>query len=385
MLTDYRSINKPKLIRLTTIDGSLYSLLQGQLGYIGSEFEVIAAADDSGLLAKVAEREGVRTVAVPMKREISLAADCRSLVALFRLFRRESPFIVHANTPKASLLSMVAAWAARVPNRLYTVTGLRFETAHGPLRFILKTMERITCLCATKVIPEGDGVKETLLRERITRKPMQKIHNGNINGIDLDHFDRTPEVMKKAEEIRGGSDDLTFIFIGRMVRDKGINELVAAFDKLCAERPNIRLMLVGRFEDDLDPVLPETKRTIQSNPKIVEAGYQTDVRPYLAASDVLVLPSYREGFPNVVLQAGAMGLPSIVTDINGCNEIITDGRNGTIIPKQNADELYRAMRMLSENPKTIAKMAEQARPMIADRYRQQDVWRAMIDMYRQLK
>ena len=372
-----------KLFRLNTIDWSL-NMLRGQLEFLNREFEVVAVADDSGVLQEVAEREGVRTIAVPMRREISIAADCRSLVALYKLFRRERPHIVHSNTPKASLLSMVAAWAARVPHRIYLVTGLRFETTHGILRFILKTMERITCLCATKVIPEGDGVKDTLRRENITRKPLQKIHHGNINGIDLEHYARTPEVVQRATEIRDGSEDFTFIFIGRMVRDKGINELVAAFDRLNREIPATKLLLVGKFEDELDPVMPETKQMIESNPKIEFAGYQNDVRPFLVASDVAVLPSYREGFPNVVIQAGAMGLAQIVTDINGCNEVVVDGRNGLIIPKQNEEALYEAMRRLTTDRELTARMAASAREMVATRFRQQDVWEALLRMYKNL-
>ena len=372
-----------KLIRLSTIDGSL-NMLRGQLEFLNREFEVVAVADDSGVLQEVAEREGVRTIAVPMRREISIAADCRSLVALYKLFRRERPYIVHSNTPKASLLSMVAAWAARVPHRIYLVTGLRFETTHGLLRFILKTMERITCLCATKVIPEGDGVKDTLRREKITRKPLQKIHHGNINGIDLEHYARTPEVVQRATEIRDGSEDFTFIFIGRMVRDKGINELVAAFDRLNREIPATKLLLVGKFEDELDPVLPETKQMIENNPKIEFAGYQNDVRPFLVASDVAVLPSYREGFPNVVIQAGAMGLAQIVTDINGCNEVVVDGRNGLIVPKQNEEALYEAMRRLTTDRELTARMAVSAREMVATRFRQQDVWDELLKMYKSL-
>ncbi|MBQ6690686.1 MAG: glycosyltransferase family 4 protein [Rikenellaceae bacterium] len=372
-----------KLFRLNTIDWSL-GMLRGQLRFLNQEFEVVAIANDSGILKEVAEREGVRTIGVPMHREISIAADCRSLVALYKLFRRERPYIVHSNTPKASLLSMVAAWAARVPHRIYLVTGLRFETTHGILRFILKTMERITCLCATKVIPEGDGVKETLHREHITRKPLQKIHHGNINGIDLGHFARTPEVMQRATEIRNGSEDFTFIFIGRMVRDKGINELVAAFDRLNREMPATKLLLVGKFEDELDPVLPETKHIIENNPKIEFAGYQNDVRPFLVASDVAVLPSYREGFPNVVIQAGAMGLAQIVTDINGCNEVVIEGQNGVIIPKQNEETLYDAMRRLATDRELTARMAASARELIATRYRQEDVWAELLKMYKSL-
>ena len=373
-----------KLFRINTIDRSL-RLLRGQLRFLNQEFDVAAIANDSGALAEVAKREGVRTIGVPMRREINLVADCRSLVQLYKIFRCERPYIVHANTPKASLLSMVAAWAARVPNRIYTVTGLRFETTRGVLRFTLKMMERITCLCATKVIPEGDGVKATLLREHITRKPMEKIHNGNINGIDLEHYDCTEQVTARAAEIRNGSEEFTFIFIGRMVRDKGINELVAAFARLNRDIPATKLLLVGKFEDELDPILPETKRMIENNPNIEFVGYQNDVRPYLAAADVAVLPSYREGFPNVVMQAGAMGLAQIVTDINGCNEIIIDGRNGVIIPKQNEQALYDAMRKLATDKDLTTKMADSARELIASRYRQHEVWEATLKMYRNLR
>ena len=376
--------NRPKLIRLTTTDISLDTLLRGQLKFLNGYFEVVGVADDSGLLAEVAAREGIRTIAVPMRREISLAADLKSLFALIKLFRRERPHIVHANTPKGSLLAMTAAFATRVPHRIYTVTGLRFETTHGLFRLLLKTMERIACACATKVIPEGDGVKNTLYREGITRKPLQKILNGNISGIDTEYFSRTQEVAAQAAELKE-PDTFTFIFIGRMVRDKGINELIAAFDRLSKQDERVRLILAGKFEDDLDPAAPETEKIINTNPHIRFVGYQSDVRPYLAASDVLVLPSYREGFPNVVIQAGALGLPCIVTDISGSNEIIEHGVNGIIIPKQDTDALYEAMRRLAENRAETSAMAAVARDMTVSRYRQQDVWNAILEMYKSLE
>lgn len=374
-----------KLIRLTTIDNSLDTLLKGQLRYLNKTFEIIGVANDSGLLASISEREGIRTIGIPMQRKISIIHDLQSLWALYRLFRKERPFIVHANTPKASFLSMIAAWLARVPHRIYLVTGLRFETVHGPLRLLLKMTERISCFCATKVIPEGDGVKKLLYSEHITKKPMEKILNGNINGIDVEYFDRSKDILAKAATIKNESNAFTFIFIGRLVRDKGINELISAFHKLSSENQHIRLFLVGVFEDELDPILPETKRLIESSENIVFVGYQNDVRPYLAASDILVLPSYREGFPNVVLQAGAMGLPCIVTDISGSSEIIIPNRNGIIIPKQNTEALYQAMKYCIQHPESVKKMAQEARPLIVSRFKQQDVWRAILDMYNSLK
>lgn len=377
-------MQKLKLLRLTTVDISLNSLLKGQLRYLSQYFEVVGVAADTGVLQQVSEREGVRVVDLPMHREISLWADCKSLWTLIKLFRRERPDIVHANTPKASLLGMVAAALCRVPNRIYTVTGLRFETTQGVLRFVLKTMERITCLCATKVIPEGDGVKSILLRERITRKPMQKVLNGNINGVDLEWYDRTESVMQRAAEVRGDLTDFTFVFIGRIVRDKGVNELVEAFSRLANERSDVRLMLVGRFEDDLDPLPQHTKKQIESNERISFVGYQSDVRPYLVASDVLVLPSYREGFPNVVLQAGAMGLPVIVTDVNGSDEAICSGVNGVIVPKYSSEVLYRAMSDMVSDRDATANMAAVAREMVASRFDQKDVWAALANMYKEL-
>lgn len=376
---------KPTLIRLTTIDDSLDTLLKGQLRYLNKTFEIIGVANDSGLLASISKREGIRTIGIPMQRKISIIHDLHSLWALYRLFRKERPFIVHANTPKASFLSMIAAWLARVPHRIYLVTGLRFETVHGPLRLLLKMTERISCFCATKIIPEGDGVKKLLYSEHITKKPMEKILNGNINGIDVEYFDRSKDILAKAATIKNESNAFTFIFIGRLVRDKGINELIGAFHKLSSEDPSIRLLLVGSFEDNLDPILPETKQLIETSKNIAFVGYQNDVRPYLAASDVLILPSYREGFPNVVLQAGAMGLPCIVTDISGSNEIIIPNKNGIIIPKQNTEALYQAMKYCIQHPDSVKKMAQEARPLIVSRFKQQDVWRALLDMYNSLK
>ena len=167
--------------------------------------------------------------------------------------------------------------------------------------------------------------------------------------------------------------------------DKGINELVRAFEQLSAERNDVRLMLVGRFEDELDPLPTSTKQTIEQNEKIHFVGYQSDVRPYLVASDVLVLPSYREGFPNVVLQAGAMGLPVIVTDVNGSDEAITQGVNGVIVPKYNAEALYEAMAAMVGDREKTQQMASVARDMVANRFDPRDVWAATAEMYNNLR
>ena len=372
-----------KLIRLTTISGSLNTLLKGQLSFLNQYYEVVGVASGKESLDMAAKREGIRTVEVLMYREISPWNDLQSLWNLIILFYKERPYIVHANTPKASLLSMAAAWITCVPHRIYTVTGLRFETTTGNFRSLLITMEKLTCWFATKVIPEGEGVKKTLQKYHITRKPLKVILNGNINGVDMSFFSRTPEVMQQTMSIKNVG--FTFVFVGRLVHDKGINELVRAFVRLLQEKPNVRLLLVGSLETELDPLEQEIQQLMEQCSQIIMAGFQSDVRPFFAASDALVFPSFREGFPNVVLQAGAMGLPSIVTDINGCNEIIQNGINGRIIPPRNEQALYEAMKWFYEHrDDEVKKMAENARPMIAERYEQHKVWEALLKEYQSL-
>ena len=369
-----------KIIRISTVPGSLVGLLKGQLRMLSAYYEVVAVSSPGASLRVVAEREGVRTIAVPMERRISLWKDLVSLVRLVLLFRKEQPDMVHSITPKAGLLAMLAGWIVRVPVRMHTFTGLVFPTATGMMQKLLIGMDRITCFCATHIIPEGEGVKRDLMNYRITSKPLHILANGNINGVDLTYFDRTEEVLKQAEKYED-KGSFTFCFIGRLVRDKGINELVSVFVRLQKKHPMTRLLLVGAFEKELDPVLPETEVLIKHHPAIRYVGFQPDVRPFVAASDALVFPSYREGFPNVVLQAGAMGLPSIVTDINGCNEIIIPEVNGVIVPSRDEEALYGAMERFLTDHETVCRMAANARRLIVSRYAQEDVWKALLEQY----
>lgn len=374
---------KKKCIRISTIPLSLDVLLQGQLRMLSEHYEVVGVSSPGEELDKVAQREGIRTIAVPMERKISPFKDLVSLFRLIRLFHREKPWMVHSLTPKAGLLAMTAAWICRVPVRIHMFTGLVFPTTTGLKQKILMATDSITCACATNVLPEGKGVKKDLEHFRITSKPLQIIGNGNINGIDLEYFDRTPEVLEQAEKYRK-EEVVTFCFVGRIVRDKGMNELVGAFQRLHQAYPNTRLVLVGPFEEKLDPVLPETRQVIEQHAAIEWMGWQNDIRPFLAASEVFVFPSYREGFPNVVLQAAAMGLPSIVTDINGSSEIITEGVNGSIIPSQDEEALYKAMEKLLDTEER-RKLAQQARPQIANRYERKALWKELLKFYRSLE
>ncbi len=377
---------KVKIIRASTVPESLDTFCRGLLSELQQEcgYEVVAVSSPGDRLDTLAAREGVRTVAVPMERHISPLKDLKSLWRLLRVFRRERPAMVHSMTPKAGLLSMMAAWICRVPVRLHTFTGLVFPTATGLTQKILVFTDRLTCACATHIVPEGQGVKNDLTNYRITRKPLHVLGHGNVRGIDLDYFDPAlSEIRTEAAKIRKPGV-FNFVFVGRLVRDKGINELVEAFERLNKEHPDTRLLLVGRQEPELNPLKPESLAKIDSNPSIEAVGLQSDVRPWLASSDAFVFPSYREGFPNVVIEAGAMCLPSIVTDINGSREIIIEGQNGIIIPPRNADSLYAAMKQFVEQTQNLKRMASSARPLIASRYEQGYVWKCLKDYYKKI-
>lgn len=375
---------KRKVLRIATVPISLNLLLQGQLRMLNEDYEMVVVSSPGKDLDEVGAREGVRTVPIRMERRISPIQDLKSLFALVRLMRKEKPWMVHTMNPKAGLLGMLAAWICRVPVRFHLFTGLVFPTSTGLKRKLLMATDKLTCACATFINPEGEGVKRDLERFGITHKELHIVGNGNINGIDMSYFDRTDEVMKKAESIRE-KGSVTFCFVGRIVGDKGMNELARAFSQLEKEFPACRLLLVGDFEEKLDPVLPETKRMFLENSRITFAGWQHDIRPYLAASDVFVFPSYREGFPNVVIQAGAMGLPSIVTNINGSSEIIRDGVNGVIIPSRNEQALLEAMRFMLTDEVARAKMAASARGLVESRYERKYLWRELKKTYKSLE
>ncbi len=374
---------KPKIIRACTVSQSVVFFvgLIPELREMG--YEVVSVSSDGPELERVREA-GAKTVVVEMQRHISPLKDLRSLWRMVRVFRKEKPTMVHSMTPKAGLLCMVAAWLCRVPVRVHTFTGLVFPTSTGLKRRVLMATDWLTCACATHIIPEGEGVKADLLNNGITKKPIHVLGYGNVMGIDLNRFDpENPEIAEAAKPLRKPGV-FTFIFIGRIVHDKGVDELVEAFSRLYKERQDIRLLLVGPAEDDLDPVSAQTKEIIRTCKGIEAVGSQKDVRPWLAASDCFVFPSYREGFPNVVIEAGAMGLPSIVTDINGSREIIIEGKNGTIIPSKNADALYTAMQRMITDTAWRNDQAANARSLIASRFEQSYVRQCLKDFYKEI-
>ena len=383
-----RTINKKtKLIRMTTVPLSLDKLLDGQLKYFNKIFDVIAvSSDDNEYLKFVGAKEDILTYSLDLTRKISPIKDLIALYRISRFILKEKPNIIHTHTPKAGTIGMIAAWLCRVPIRLHTVAGLPLLEAKGTKRKILDFVEKLTYLCASKIYPNSHSLKQTLIQNKYCREDKLKVLlNGSSNGIDtklfsLESIDESKQI-ELAEYLHLTSKDFKFIYIGRIVKDKGVNELVNAFHDLSSKYLNVKLILVGPYENHLDPVSVDTLNIIKHSNNIIETGFQDDVRQYLAISDALVFPSYREGFPNVVMQAGAMGLPSIVSDINGCNEIIVDGVNGLIIPPKCEEALYHAMEKFVNSNELVASLSKNSRKMIVERYEQKMVWEAIKNEY----
>lgn len=378
-----------KIIRISTVAGSLGTLLKGQLRFMNDYYEVVGIASDGNDLVKVGDYEGIRTIPVEMTRTITPLKDINSLFELYRIFKKEKPFIVHTHTPKAGTLGMLAAKLAGVPHRLHTIAGLPLLEARGQKRKLLNTVEKLTYAFATLVLPNSFALQEIVIEENFcSREKLRVIGNGSSNGIDTEHYDRKKVSAERIDalkqELNITPQDTVFLFIGRIAKDKGIDELVEAFDAINKSHSNTKLIIVGPSEKELDPINDLTESLIKSNISIHETGMVEDIRPYVAISDILTFPSYREGFPNVVLQASCMETPCIVTDINGCNEIISDNFNGLIIPVKDSAALKEAMLQLYNNPNKIKDLAKNARPNIINKYKRELVWQELLYLYNNL-
>ena len=376
-----------KLVRITSIPMSLKHLIKGQMAFMSENgFDVIMISSDGKELKDVIENEKCRHFIIPLTRKITILKDLKATYNLYKLIRKEKPDIVHTHTPKAGIIGMLSSYFARVPIRLHTVAGLPLMEARGVKRFVLNFVEKLTYKCSTKVYPNSFGLKKIILNHRfISENKIKVIGNGSSNGIDTSYFD--PELFSIEENtvlktnLGIKKTDFVFIFVGRIVSDKGINELVEAFDKISLVEENIKLLLVGPFEDELDPLQKKTKLLINNNDKIILVGYQNDVRPYFSISNCLVFPSYREGFPNVVMQAGAMKLPSIVSDINGCNEIIKNNINGLVIKLKCVDAIYDAMIKITSDKSLFNKLRLNSRDSIKIKYEREVYWGLLLKEY----
>ncbi len=380
---------KLKIIRVTTKPVAFNILLKGQLKFINKFHNVIAISSFRKDLNNLQNQEGIKTISLDMTRNISPIKDLVSLIKMVKILKKECPDVVHSHTPKAGFISMLASAYCKIPHRLHTVGGLPLMETTGFKKKILLFVEWFTYKCATKIYPNSYGLKKYILQNiSIPKKKILVIGSGSSNGIDTNYFSRSDEVRRAANLYKKEfslEKMFNFIFVGRIVKDKGIAELSSAFIKLNDKYKNTRLLLLGWEESDLDPIPKETKEIIKENKNILNLGFKEDIRPYLAASNCLVLPSYREGFPNVVLQAGCMEIPSIVTNINGCNEIITHEVNGLLIEPKNQASLYMAMERIFLDKILCNKLAKSSRKKVVEKFEREIFYDKLIDQYSNLQ
>ena len=364
-------------------------LLEGQLKFMSKYYDVIAVTSGGPVYDKMLEEQEVRGYVVPFTRKtFSIGSDIKAFFKMIRIFRKEKPFIVHCHNSKDALICMTAGWLCRVPHRLYTIAGLADQP--GIRGFLLNTAEKVIVSFATGIYPNSHNLLDIYLKKGLFKPSKAKVLlNGSSNGINLDYF-REEQVSKDMvgsirDQFNCDENTMVFVFVGRVRGDKGVNEMIQAFGKLNKDFDNVKLLMVGDYEKELDPLMTETLKEIENNVNIVFSGFQSDVRPYILAGDTLILPSYREGMPNVVMQAGALNRPCIVTNINGSNEIIIEGVNGSIVPRKDTEALYKKMKEFCENRDKVKEMGGNARELIASRYKRQDLWEALLKEYQSLE
>jgi glycosyltransferase involved in cell wall biosynthesis len=376
---------RARLVYMTTAAYSANGFLRGQLTYMrrrGFDVVVISAPGDE--LLALREREQVTTIAVPMEREISLLKDLVSLVRLYRVFRRLRPAIVNAGTPKAGLLGMIAAWAAGVPVRIYFLLGLRLETTHGLKGFILSLAERCASALANRVICISESLRRLYVTLGFTTKAKSCVlGEGSVNGVDVSAFIPTSQARALRARLRIPDDAPIVGFVGRLTRDKGVPELLDAFDQILASFPDARLLLLGDFEDG-DPIPDSYAKRLCSHPQVIMTGNVPDPPSYYAIMDVLAFPSYREGHGTVPLEAAAAQVPTVAFKATGSVDSVCDGVTGTLVPLGDVGSLARAVKRYLTDDLLRRKHGQAARGRVLRHFRPEMIWELLYGEYARL-
>ena len=368
-----------KLVILTTVPLSLATLIKGQPKYLSQFFDITLISSNDTLISQVEAYEGIKVHTIDMTREITPFQDLKALFKIFVYLSQNRPDIIYSFTPKAGLLGMIASYFARVPVRVHNIVGMPLIEASGNKKRLLKVIEKITYFFSTNLFCNSYGLKE-YIQKNLTKKNVKVVGNGSINGIDMELF-RDSFTQTQKDELRDSlniqKDDFVLLFIGRVVKDKGINELIQAFSILDKKYNNLKLLIVGDFEEHLNPIESKSIEIMRSNQNIIQVGFQKDVRPYLGVSSLFVLPSYREGLPNSLLEAGSFGIPLVATDINGCNEVIKDRKNGILIKPKSVESLVDGISLLVENKQLYNRIKNSVRESIETRYSQIFFWESL--------
>lgn len=375
-----------RLVQITTIADALH-FLRGIVRLVKSKgFEVSVITSPSDFLDAFAAEESVAVLPVEMPRRIAPLDDLRALAQIRRLLRQVKPHVVHAQTPKGGLLGTTAAWLERVPARLYHIRGLPMLTATGPKRLLLRWSEKVACRLATQVLCVSHSIREAAIKEGLC--PPQKIKvlfHGSGQGVDAaEKFnpERLPAETRRETRDRFAIplDAKVIGFVGRIVRDKGIAELTGAWQVLRGAYPDLHLLIVGPFEAQ-DPVSPEIEQALKSDDRVHLAGRDWNTPPLYAAMDIVALPTYREGFPNVVLEAAAMCLPIVATRVPGCTDAVEEDVTGVLVPAQDSAALAQALRAYLDDAELCRRHGQAGRERALRDYRPESIWQATYEEY----
>lgn len=381
-------MNKVKLLRITTETYSLNILLKGQLKYMGDRgMEVFMASTPDENVSFLKEQQNAAFYPISLSRELTPFKDLISLFHTIRLILRLKPDIVHTHSPKAGIVGMLAAFICRVPVKIHTVAGLPLMEVTGLKRKLLDKVEALTYWCADWVLPNSNELKTFILDNNLSSNhaKVQVIGNGSSNGLDMNYFSITPQLIQLGDSFKAkngiSKESIVLAFMGRLANYKGVNELVEAFIELQQMHKNLFLVLIGGLEE-LNPLKPSVLNEIKINPNIISVGHQKDVRLFLAIANIFVFPSYREGFPQALMQACAMGLPSIATNINGCNELIEDGVNGRLIPTKSVEAIVTASSELIMNNDLRIQMGAASLQFVRKNFEQNELWNKIFNFYK---
>jgi len=346
-------------------------------------FRVLLVSGPGDLLWKTAMHEHVEPIAIPMRRGIAPFHDLLSLLRLCRLIGLRQPDLVEFSTPKASLLGLVAAWLQRVPRRVYMLRGLRLETCTGLKRKILLAAERIACACSQVVLCNSESLRaRALALDLAPASKLRLLGEGSSNGVDVERFCPGPSTVRAKLGIPRESPVIGFA--GRLTRDKGLPELIEAFEQILRAKPSARLLLVGWFDAAEDALDKNLRSRILRHPRVHCTGFVDDTAPYYRAMDVMVLPTWREGFPNVVLEAAATGIPVVTTECTGARDSVVPEVTGLLIPPGYPEAICEAVLKLIHDPEQGCQMGKAARAWVLERYPEARVVGMTVDYYRSL-
>lgn len=381
------SEDRPRLVHIVTAPMAVPAMLEGQLRrYRQAGFRVTVVSSPGAALNRAAEHDGVEARAVPMARHIAPLADVVSVWRLWRLLRNLRPAICHVGTPKAGLLGGLAAWAARVPHRFYTLHGLRLETATGPGRRLLFAAEWLACRMARRVICVSESLRKRAVSLGVVAdEKTLVITEGSAKGIDISPFLRDPEKEPAVRRLRRrlgiAREHKVVGFVGRVTRDKGITELLDGFGIARRKRPGLKLLLVGEFERPRE-IPRRIRQAIEDDAAVVHTGFVEDPTPYYELMDVVVLPSYREGFPTVALEAAAAGKPLVAARATGSIDAVVDGETGILVRPRDAASLAAAVESLLADPETTSRMGRAGRERVRERFSPNRLARGYVALYR---